>query len=841
MYLIRCFILFFGSNPGNMNRIIFFMGALIFSFTSMAQGLKGRASVNIINEQNAPVESATVELLRSKDSALVKVALTDKAGKAEFDNLAFDNYLLRTTAVNLATKYSDVFTISESEPIAVLPVLNMKVKTGTEMQGVTVVAKKPFIQKLSDRIVVNVDNSIVNVGSSALDVLERSPGVTVDQNDAISLRGRAGVIIMIDGKPSPMSGADLANYLRGLPSNAIERIEIITNPSAKYDAAGNSGIIDIRMKKDQRLGANGTFTLGYGQGIYPKANTGATWNYRNKIMNIFGNYNYAYRENLNHLIINRNFYENGVFQGSDDKDNHAWMPFNSHSARIGADFFPSKKSIIGFVVNSNFNSFKRRATISTMVNDIDHQPDFSFISLGTNNDHFENIVANINFKHTFDSTGKELTADVDYGKFDSKSLTRIASSFYNLNGTPKRDDDILDGDQTGDLSFKTAKVDYSNPMKNGAKLELGYKTSLVSSDNDAKFYTVLSSGSQVDETKTNRFFYKEYNNAGYVNFSKEYKKFNVQVGLRGEQTNIETRQVKGNRKFKNDYFQLFPSAFFNYKLKEDKTLGVSVSRRIDRPGYSQLNPFLFQIDATIYGTGEPLLKPQMTWSYEMNYTVKNLNFTLGYSHTTDPQNMVLSKILDVIPTFEIKPGQDSNITVQIPVNLESSDYVGLSSTLPIRINKWWNTINSFNIYYNHFNGNLGGTQLDNGAPSANIRTNNSFTFKKGWSAEFNANLNTGGRSGYMVIQPQWGLSVGGQKTIFKGKGTIRLNVTDIFWTNRPKATVTYEGSYIENWQAYRESRVANIGFTYRFGNNKVQQARKRTTASEEERQRAGGN
>jgi hypothetical protein len=254
-----------------------------------------------------------------------------------------------------------------------------------------------------------------------------------------------------------------------------------------------------------------------------------------------------------------------------------------------------------------------------------------------------------------------------------------------------------------------------------------------------------------------------------------------------------------------------------------------------------LNPFLFQVDATIYSTGEPLLKSQTTWSYELSYTLKNLNFTLGYSHTKDPQNIVLSKILDVIPTFEIKPGQDSNITVQIPVNLESSDYVGLTATTPIRISKWWNMINNFNLYYNKFNGNLSGAQLNEGAPAANIRTNNSFTFKKGWSAELNANLNTGGRYGYMVLDPQWGLAVGAQKNIMQGKGTIRFNMSDIFWTNLPKAKVEYKGSYVENWHAYRESRVATLSFTYRFGNSKVQQARRRTTGSEEERQRAGGN
>lgn len=825
-----------------MNRFVLLLLCILsinFCFSQQTEQ-KGRISVAILNDQKSVVENATVELLNSKDSLLVKAAISDKNGVAEFDNIKMGSYIVRTSVLNYMPAYSPVVTITIEQPAIHIPSLMVVPKAADQLQNVTVTAKKPFIQKLSDRIVVNVENSIVSAGSSALDVLERSPGITVDQNDAISLRGRSGVIIMIEGKPTPMTGADLANYLRGLPSNALERIDIITNPSAKYDAAGNSGIIDIRMKKDQRLGANGTLTAGYGQGVYPKTNAGSTFNYRNKKVNLFGNYNYAYRENLNHLFINRNFFENGVFQGSDDKDNYAFMPFNSHTARLGADFSPKKNTIIGFVVNSNFNRFRRRAEINTQVYNNQKLPDFMFQSIGTNKDKFGNTVANINLKHKFDSTGKELTADVDYGIFNNKSLTRTASSFYELNGDPKREDDILDGDQTGELTLKTAKVDYVNPLKKGAKFEAGAKASYVSSDNDAKFYAVLPSQTIVDSTKTNRFFYEEYNYAGYLNFSKEAKKFSLQLGLRGEQTEVKTRQVKADRRFTNNYFKLFPSAFFNYKIKEEQTLGVSVSRRIDRPGYSQLNPFLFQIDATIYATGDPHLKPQMTWSYEMSYTLKNLNFTLGYSHTKDPQNIVLSKILDVIPTFEIKPGQDSNITVQIPVNLQSSDYVGLTATAPVRISKWWNMINNFNLYYNHFDGNLGGAQLSNGAPAANIRTNNTFTFKKGWSAELNANLNTGGRSGYMVMKAQWGLAVGAQKTIMDGKGTVRFNMTDIFWTNRPRATVTYEGSYVENWHAYRESRVANLSFTYRFGNNKVQAARRRTTASEEERQRAGG-
>ena len=820
----------------------FYIGILSVLMTTIAfaQGGKGKAIITILNDGKVAVEGATVELLRSKDSALVKTALSDKAGMAEFENITPSTYLLRVTAVGLSKSYSHPFDVQEAQTIS-LPSINMAVSNASHLQGVTVAAKKPFIQRLNDRLIVNVENSVVNAGSSALDVLERSPGVTIDQNDNIALRGRQGVIIMIDGKPSPMSGADLANYLRGLPVNAIERIELITNPSSKYDAAGNSGIIDIRMKKDQRLGYNGTLTAGFGQGVYPKWNAGTTINYRNKGVNIFGNYNYSYRENLNHLIINRNFFNNGVFQGSDDKDNYAWMPFKGHAIRAGADFFPSNNTIIGVVVSSNINKFDRNAAINTTVNDISFRPEFMFQSIGTNDDKFSNAVANINFKHKLDSTGRELTADVDYGVFNTQSLTRTASYFFNLNGSKRKDDDILDGNQEGKITLKTAKVDYANPMKGGAKLEAGLKTSYVSSDKDARFFNVFPARTLVDEAKTNHFLYEEYNNAAYVNFSKELKKFNFQVGLRGEQTNLNTFQVKGARKYKNDYFQLFPSAFFNYKLTQEQTLGVSVSRRIDRPGYSQLDPFLFQVDATIYSTGNPLLQPQFTWSYELNYTLKNLNFTLGYSRTTQPQSSVLAKILDVIPAFEIKQGEDSNITVQIPVNLTSSDYFGLTASAPVRINSWWNMMNNVNVFYNKFNGNLSGAQLNDGAPAANIRTNNTFSFKKGWSAELNANLNTGGRYGYMMIKPQWGIGVGAQKNIMEGKGTIRFNITDIFWTNLPNAKVEYEGSYVENWNAYRESRVANLSFTYRFGSNKVQQARRRTTASEEERQRAGGN
>lgn len=782
------------------------------------------------NDQKTGLENASASLLKPGSKQLVKSAVAGKDGQLIFENIANGAYQVKITAAGFADHLTDSFVISNN--VVELPAVYMQAKTNTDLKAVTVTARKPFIQRLNDRIVVNVDNSIVNAGSSAFEIMERSPGVTIDNNDNIALKGKQGVIIMIDGKLSPMTGADLANYLRGLPGNSIDRIEIITNPSSKYDAAGNSGIIDIRLKKDQRMGTNGSFNTGYGQGVYPKANAGISLNHRNKKVNFFGSYNYSYRKALNRLYLDRNFYNNGMFTGSDLKDNFARMPFNSNNFRAGADLHLAKKTIVGIVINGNFNAVDRRSDNSSAVFDAGRNPSFTFNTLAKNNDDNNNFAGNINFKHSFDSTNKELTADVDYGVYNSRSVSQTSTQYFKIDGGAQQPDYILDGRQKGKLRFTTAKLDYVNPLKNNASFDVGLKTSFVSADNDARFFDASSGTPVVDAGKTNHFLYDENNNAAYVNFKKDFKKWDMQLGLRAEQTNIKTYQEIGKVSWDSSYLQLFPTAFFNYKIKEDQTIGLSVSRRIDRPGYSQLNPFLFLIDVTT--TGNPALLPQFTWAYELNYTLKAINFSLSYSRTKNNQNVVIARYNEIFP----QNPQDSNVTVQIPVNINSSQYAGLSVSAPAKIARWWNMINNADVFYNHFSGNLAGTKLNNGKPALDLRINNNFTLKNGWATELNGIFNSGGQYGFMISRPQWGISAGVQKTLLQGKGMLRFNVTDIFWTNLPRATITYD-NYIEKWHAKRESRVANLGFSYRFGKKTVQAARRRTTGSEEERQRAG--
>jgi iron complex outermembrane receptor protein len=810
-----------------MLKLISLLTGCIICVAALAQsGNNAKLVVTIVNHQQKGLENATVELLKAKDSSLVKATIADAAGTAVFEKIDSGFYLLAISMTGYENKLSAAFGLTVGGTKTLDPIVLALANT-TNTKEVVVTGRKPFIQKLTDRIVVNVDNSIMSAGSSAFDVLEKSPGVLIDPNDNLSLRGRQGVIIMIDGKITPMSGTDLVNYLKGLPSNSIERIDIITNPSAKYDAAGNSGIIDIRMKKDQRLGMNGTLTAGYGQGVFPKANGGATFNYRNKKVNIYGNYNHAYRKGLNHLFLKREFFKNGLYDGAYDQDNYIKIPYHTNTARLGADFFVSKKTIIGVVASANFSSVNRSNTNSSLVLDRNKLPESSFSTNTKEKSNYNNLLGNINIKHTFDSTGKEFTADVDYGVYNNGTLSNFVTGFYAIDGSSIKPLYKLNGDQQGKITIATAKADYTHPMAAAIKIETGIKGSRVETDNDVVFIDNSNAQPVYDSSKSNHFNYKETNLAAYINFNKEFKKLSLMAGLRAEQTFVKGVQHVTDVSFDSSYLQLFPSLFLNYKLKEGHAVGISVSRRIDRPNYSELNPFRFFLDPSTYSSGNPYLKPQLTWSYELTYALQQINFTLGYSRTKDNTTVV------------IRPSEtEDKVTIQVPVNLTSYDYYGLTVSAPVKIAKWWNTVNNLNIFYGHYNGNLASTNLDNGTPSINATNNNTFMLGNEWTAELNAGLYSGGRYGFMVTKPQWFINAGVQKTLLNKKGTIRLSVTDIFWTNVPKAEVLFT-NYIENWHAQRDTRVTTLTFTYRFGKTTVAASRRRTTASEEERNRAG--
>lgn len=799
---------------------------LLFPFFTNAQTVvKSKITFTVNSIAHTTIEGATVNLLRSKDSLPVKTVFSDSKGLVEIEGVRAGNYIIKVTMVGYHQFYTTPFTVSTNEEIKLDPVILSASESA--LKEVVVSAKKPFIERKLDRFVVNVESSIVSAGSTALEILERSPGVVVDQNDNITVKGRQGVIVMIDGKPSPISRSDLANYLKGLPSNAIERVEIITNPSSKYDAAGNAGIINIIMKKDQRLGMNGNLNMSLGQGVYSRVGQGIMLNYRDKKLNLFGSYNYAYRKGFSHLELNRRFYKNGGFEGAYDQDNFIKVPVTTHLLRVGADYYASKKTVIGFVASGNITGFNRQGNNVSMVFDASNTPASSFGTTNRTEDDNRNHSVNFNLKHTFDSTGKELTVDLDYAKFSTESNQRFVTNYYKIDGSLLLPTYILLGDLGGDLSIRSVKADYVNPIGKTQKIEAGFKASLVKADNVLNFYDNSSGTPVYDPTKSNHFIYDENINAGYINYSKEFPKWNFQLGLRAEQTNIKGNQVVTNQKFDSSYFNLFPSAFINFKLDKKNELGLSVSRRLDRPSYAQLNPFKFFLDPSTYREGNPYLRPQYSYSFELihNYQSKIIT-TLSYAITNDV-------ITNVIAPLE---GVDK-VTVQTDKNLTSFAQYSLNISTPLRVTKWWNTVNNLNFFYGRYKGNLSNTNLNNGQPSFNLSSNQSFTFKNGWAAELSGLYFAPAVYGFMQTKSQWQLSAGVQKPVFNKKGTLRLNITDITWSMISRADIAFR-DYLESFRVTRDSRAITLSLTYRFGNNKVAAARRRTTGAEDEKRRA---
>jgi iron complex outermembrane recepter protein len=794
-----------------------------FSYSQQVPANKS-ISVKIADENKKPVSSAFVSLYNSKDSSLVKINSTDEGGIVLFESVRQGNYYISVTHTSFKTYSSNFFSVAEDMK---LPDIILVQKTG-ELKEVTVNSQKPFIEKQIDKMVVNVENSIVSAGSSVMEVLEKSPGVVIDRNDNISLKGKQGVIIMINGKPSGLSGSDLANFLRAMPSGSVSKIEIITNPSAKYDAAGNAGIINIIMKKDQRLGTNGTITTNYGQGFYPRAGAGFTLNHRTKKLNLFGNYNFDYRDNYADLSLYRQFIDSGKLKGVYDQTNFIEFLFKTHVYRAGIDYNISKKTTLGLVVNGIANRFSSDGNTHTdVLNNLQQKVSYNNnFSRTLDTLHMNSI--NANFRHSFDSTGKELSIDLDYAHYHNRDGQRFITDYYLLNGDPASPRNIITGDVDGRLTIKSFKADYTNPLKKNAKLETGIKSSVVKADNDIKYYDNSSGIPLFDANLSNHFIYEENINAAYINFSKEFKKISIQFGLRAEQTNAKGNQVTTGQKFDTSYTKFFPSAFFNYNASEKNSFGLSVSRRLDRPSYKQLNPFRFYINNSTYSVGNPYLQPQFTYSFELSHTYnQKITTTLSYSITKN-------NILNVI----IPSTTQDKITIQTDQNLAEVDYYSLAVSAPLQITKWWNSINNFTAYYNFYKGELANTNIQNGKPTFNINSNNSFSIgKKGLTAELSGFYQYRELYAYMDVQSFGMLSMGVAQPVLKKKATLKLNIADIFHSNANTANNKYR-DYIEDFHVKHDTRVATISFTYRFGNTKIAAARRMNGGAEEEKQRA---
>lgn len=792
-----------------------FSGLLIsglFSVLFAASGF-GQAGIagTVFSKEQKPVTDALVFLFKS-DSTLLKTELTDAQGAYAFQAETGQDYFLRIEAENFAVYTSAPFTVNES---ATVPQIVLTAAQ-TDLTEVEVVSRKPYLERQPGKLILNVDGSINSTGSSAFELLEKAPGVAINSNDVISLSGKGGIVVQIDGKQTPMSGTDLGNYLRGIPSNAIEKIELIHNPSSKYDAAGNA-IINIKLKKDTRLGTNGTITSSYGQGVYAKTGQGISLNHRSRKLNIYGSYNYAYRKAFNHLILERRFYQGDTFQGAYIQDNYIKFPFNNHIVRTGIDFSPDQKNTFSVVMSGVSNKFNPDGYNVSDVLGPDGLVASRFATSNSSQDSWYNGSVNLNYKRTLDTMGSEWTADLDYAKYGNATEQLFTTRYYDLNNAEFQPAYLLYGDIGGDLSIYAVKTDYHKNFTKDRSFEAGLKTSYVIADNNLAFYDRSSGASVYDSTKSNHFIYRENINAGYVNFSQKVGKWNYQIGLRAEYTGVSGEQLVYNVTNDTSYLQLFPTAYLGYAINDKNTVEVSYNRRIDRPGYDQLNPFKFYLDPSTYKEGNPYLRPQTTHTLEVAHLWKNTYYT----------QFGISRTLDNITEVIAPSATETNVTVQTNVNLEQVDLVYGNISAPVQITKWWMSTNNLNAYVALYSGDVANTAIRNRGNFAwNVFSNNTFTIGKTWSAELGGSYRSAEVYAFDDIQPIWSVNAGVQKKVLNNLGSVRLNVTDIFFTNGIRADVAFT-DYTEYFDVKRETRVATLSFSYKFGKASVPANRRR--------------
>ena len=802
-------------------------------FSGKVQGRIGDAS-------GQPVEAATITLLNAKDSSKLKATTSGKTGQFSFDHLAAGKYLVSASSVGYSSAWSPAFELSLAHATQSLPPMVL-INATTSLKAVAVVGKKPLIEVKADRTIVNVDASPSNAGSTVMDVLEKSPGVTLDKDDNVSLKGKQGVTIMIDNKPTYLSASQLASYLRSLPASAVDQIELMTNPSAKYDASGNSGIINIKTKKNKLKGFNGNVNLTHTQGVYPKPSGSFNLNYRDGKANFFVNGGYSRWEGFQHLDITRKYLDgdpaktiNSIFTQTTEM--HFLNP--EMNLKLGMDYYVTPKTTIGFVVSGFHNKEQNRSTSNIRLMDPHYNVDSFVYSPSTNNTTWRNGSANINFRHQFDSAGRELTADLDYVRYSSGS----DQYFDNITYTPdmqKKNETVLTGNLPSVINIYTFKTDYTRPLAKGYKLEAGAKFSYVNTDNNANYFN-LNPGTQVssvDTTKTNHFIYKENVNAVYVNMTKQFKKLGVQAGLRAENTNYSGHQlgnglsvINRDSSFQRSYVNLFPTVYLSYDVNEKNQITLNYGRRIDRPAYQDLNPFLFFLDQYTYQAGNPYLQPQYTQNVEASHTYNHfLTTTLNYSYT---ENFFTE-------TFE----QSGHATIVRNGNIGKRQNAGISVSAQIPVSKWWTAVLYSNLNYSKFSGLLYGENIDVNATTVLFNVNNQFTFSHGWGGEISGFYRTKGIEGQIVIQPLGQGSAAISKKILKDKGSLKLAIRDIFYTNKPKGYINFQQTEA-TFANYRDSRQVAMTFTYNFGKPlKGMGARKRNSGAgeEESRVKTGGN
>lgn len=775
-------------------------------------------------DDGKPLPAVNVLLLDSKDSTLVRGAVSDTTGLYSIENIHPGEYRVSASMIGYRQLYSPPITITTKDAALELETFTL-VEDARQLGEVVIVEKRPFVEQRIDRMVVNVANSIIASGSTALEVLEKAPGITIDrQNGNIQFRGKDGVIVQLNGKQTYLSMAELVTLLQTMTSDDIDQIELITNPSAKYDAAGNSGIINIILKKNNNEGTNGSVSIGVGSGKYGRQRGSVQLNHRTSKFNIFGNYSANHGGNYFHLKGNQSI-DNGEQINYTDQETYIRFFDSGQTARGGLDYFINKNTTLGFVWNGfwNVNDEAGKASSGFQKDGseivyLQAQTDKTIGSASSNQ------IGNINFLHSFKGTGSELSADFDFGRYTRDYSNTLLTETASIDNPVQPIAGLLIEMPTI-IDIKTAKLDYSRSVFSKWRMEAGLKSSYVSSDNDM----TLSQGDAGNLLKvdslSNHFKYTERVYAGYASFSgKIGEKTQLQAGLRVEHTHSIGNSLTFDQVVARDYTNFFPSLFLSRPLSPSHSLAFSYSYRIDRPNYQYLNPARSYVDPYLYSRGNPFLNPQYTHSLELKHGYKEKLFT-----------SIGASFIDDVVFYVIQP-VDSIRTERTPDNFGTARSCNLTVSFPIEVLKGWNMqVNVLGVYsqfeYKYLDVPTTVEQI-----SGRFNASNTIVFGKGWTGEVTGWVSTPGV--YIIQKSPWLGSVdfGIQKSIGSAFSA-KLSLQDAFHSNKYIGKID-ASRYRTDFTLAFDTRILMLNLIYSFGNQQLKGVRQRRTGSEDEIQRA---
>ncbi|MGI8583518.1 MAG: TonB-dependent receptor domain-containing protein [Chitinophagaceae bacterium] len=794
----------------------------LLSFKCIGQNNSASISGKIVDVKGIPTPSASVALFTLEDSSLNIVVITSGSGEFEMQELKPGKYFLTVTSVGYKNGGSRNFELKETQSYFLTPIILST--DHTMLTAVNVESKKPIIEVTADKTIFNVEASINATGSNAFELLQKSPGVTIDNDDNISLKGKNGVRIYIDGKLSQIGGKDLSEYLRSINSADLEAIEMISNPSAKYDASGNAGIINLRLKKIKNFGTNVNISAGMAFAHSKKANSSFNINHRNKTINAFGNYSNGFgmrRQNFNlYRIQNDTIYDQHTINYTDP---------HIHNFKTGMDFFINPKNTIGFIVNGNFNTvtYSNRDGYALIMKNGFASPQKILFSSGEQNVERSNLNYNINYRYA-NSKGTELLIDGDIGRFRSKANS-LQPNFYRTPSGVLLEEKIFRNSTPTDINIETFKIDYETPLSKG-KFGFGAKYSNVKTRNIFDFFNVISGMNVMDSVRSNKFNFNENINAGYINFTRPFgEKWSMRAGVRMENAISEgdliSLQPQPDNNVKRNYADFFPSGALTYSANEKNSFNLSYSRRIDRPNYADLNPFEDRIDELTYQKGNAFLQPQYTNIFELTHTYNSrFNTTLSYSHIKD-------YFTNIIDTTE------KNRIFRTVKNLASQNIFNINFSAPFDVNKWWKAFFTVNGYRSLYKADFGANKiLDVSVFAYTFFAQQTFTITEGLTFELSGFYNSPNIwGGSFKTDAIYNVDAGLQKSLFKKKGNIKISYTDIFKSQKFRGISDFGGAYLDV-SARGESTQLRINFTYRFGNIQVK-ARLHKTGLEEENKR----